>query len=533
VAIVQISQITNRKGLQADLPQLAGAELGWSIDERRLFIGNGTLEEGAPVIGNTEILTEFSDILAVDTAYTYKGQAAGYTVQTGPAPGAPITQSLQSWLDQFATVKDFGAVGDGVTDDTEAINRALYQLFCREVNPQIRRSLFFPAGIYRVTETILIPPYATLWGEGSDNSVIRLDNSGDDSSLNAYVARTADSLQQYGVNIGTNNATPPQFITVMNMAFENLDSTTDVFLVQDAVNCTFKNVSFVGPRVQADLTSAAPDTSCIRFASTPSLVCNQIVFDTCRFSGTIYGIETNEQIRGTTIINSELNTLHQGIVLGTGVVVDGGATGVRILSNTFDNIYNEGVIFGNVGLNATGHNIFYDVGNHFNGPTSPASIIIDIQSNNNISIGDLFERDTPFAGTWPRININDTTAITTTNSYRISVGQYVRESGTIDTLINNTSSPTVIFSENSATTQAFAVDYTIIRGTTYRTGRIVVATSSADSTGDLSYTDDYTENGPTGITLTVTESSNFTSLLYTSTNTGLNANFVYSLTYLV
>lgn len=63
MAIVQISQITNRKGLQENLPQLAGAELGWSVDTRRLYIGNGTLQEGAPEIGNTEILTEFSEII--------------------------------------------------------------------------------------------------------------------------------------------------------------------------------------------------------------------------------------------------------------------------------------------------------------------------------------------------------------------------------------------------------------------------------------------------------------------------------------
>jgi hypothetical protein len=62
LAIVQISQITNRKGLAENLPQLAGAELGWSTDTRQLWIGNGTLEDGAPVIGNTEILTEFSII---------------------------------------------------------------------------------------------------------------------------------------------------------------------------------------------------------------------------------------------------------------------------------------------------------------------------------------------------------------------------------------------------------------------------------------------------------------------------------------
>jgi len=102
VAIVQISQITNRKGLAENLPQLAGAELGWSTDTRQLWIGNGTLEEGAPVVGNTEILTEFSDLLNFSTTYTYKGLAAGYTVQTGPTPGTPVSLSLQSWLDQFA-----------------------------------------------------------------------------------------------------------------------------------------------------------------------------------------------------------------------------------------------------------------------------------------------------------------------------------------------------------------------------------------------------------------------------------------------
>jgi hypothetical protein len=67
VAIVQISRITNRKGKQVNLPQLAGAELGWSIDERKLYIGNGTLQEGAPVIGNTEILTEFSELIPPPT----------------------------------------------------------------------------------------------------------------------------------------------------------------------------------------------------------------------------------------------------------------------------------------------------------------------------------------------------------------------------------------------------------------------------------------------------------------------------------
>jgi hypothetical protein len=79
VAIVQVSRITNRKGLAENVPQLAGAELGWAIDERRLFIGNGTLEEGAPIIGNTEVLTEYSDVFAGRTQFSF----GDYVVNAG------------------------------------------------------------------------------------------------------------------------------------------------------------------------------------------------------------------------------------------------------------------------------------------------------------------------------------------------------------------------------------------------------------------------------------------------------------------
>lgn len=58
--IVQISQIKHRRGFEENLPQLGTAELGFTIDTRRLFIGSGTREEGAPVEENIEIITESS-----------------------------------------------------------------------------------------------------------------------------------------------------------------------------------------------------------------------------------------------------------------------------------------------------------------------------------------------------------------------------------------------------------------------------------------------------------------------------------------
>lgn len=536
MAIVQISQITNRKGLQENLPQLAGAEFGWSVDTRQLYIGNGTLEEGAPVIGNTEILTEFSDIIALNTTYTYKGQAAGYTVQTGPTPTDPVVQSLQSWMDQFATVKDFGAVGDGITDDTDAINRALYQLFCREVNPQIRRSLFFPAGVYRVTSTILIPTYATLWGEGADNSVIQLDDSITDSTSNAYVARTADSLQQYGVNIGTNGAAPPAFITVTNMGFRNLDATTDVFLVEDANNCNFEKVGFFGPLTATNLTTEGDFTKGVAFASTSSLICEQIVFNGCRISGTVYGVASDQQTKGITFTNGYFDTLYKGVNLGTNTVVNGGPNGIRITHNVFDNIYSEGIVFGDVSLNASGHNIFYDVGNHFGGTTTPYTAIIDIQSNNNVSISDMFERADAYSTTispgtsYPRITLNDTVSIATTNGVQTQQGTYTRLSGVKSTLTDN-SSGTVTTFNSSITGPAFSINYTITRGTARRSGNIVFVSSTDGTSGNIDYTDSYSENSVTGVTLTLTESSNIVSFLYATTSTGDNATISYSINY--
>ena len=521
MAIVQISRITHRKGLQENLPQLAGAELGWSIDERRLFIGNGTLEEGAPVIGNTEILTEFSDILAFQTTYTYKGDAAGYVVQTGASAGTPVSQSLQSWLDQWASVTDFGAVGDGVTDDTDAINRALYQLFCREVNPQIRRALFFPAGVYKISQSIIIPPFATLYGEGADGSVIEMA-AGDDSALRAYVARTGDSLQQTGVNIGSNSAITPQYVTVTNMGFRSVDTDVSPFLIEDASNCSFNNVLFAGPLTTADLTTDSNATAGINFDSTVTLVCNTITIDRCVFTGTTYGIYTNEQTKGITVSNSKFDTLFKGIALGTDTPVNGGPTGFRIIHNLFDNVYAQGIEMGDIELNGTGHNIFYDVGNHFNGVLQPATTIIDISGNNNVCIGDMFERGDDYVGTYPRININSLQVIATMNGKEISVGTFKRESGFSETLVGNTASATTIASSDL---EAFGINYSIIRGTSTRTGVITVAN---DLTGNIVYTDDFNQTATTGVVLTVVDNAGTADIKYTAT-AGANGTFIYSI----
>lgn len=525
MAIVQISRITQRKGLQEDLPQLAGAELGWSVDERRLFIGNGTLEEGAPIVGNTEILTEFSDILVLVQDYTYSGQeATGYTVQTGVTPGTPVELSLQNWMDQFATVKDFGAVGDGVADDTDAINRALYQLYCREVNPAIRRSLFFPAGVYKVTDTIIIPPYATLKGEGPKNSIIQMTATASAS----YVMRTGDSLQQTGVNIGTNGATAPLSVTCENMCFKSL-KTIDITIIEQASEFVFNQVEFLGPLTTADLTTAVDDTSCIRFASTSANDTHQIKFDNCTFSGSTYGMKTDSQVRGIDFTGAHFTTLYEGIVVEPnplGTAYD--PRGVGVTSSDFDGIYARGIVF-EVERNATAQNTFGDVGNHFGGVTQPYTSIIDFVSPNNISVGDIFDRTDQYATTFQRINLNGTASIGFTNGQQLAMGPYVRESGLTVTLNNNVTSPTTAFSYSELGIWSLGIDYSISRDNTYRTGRLSIVLENG--AGALTYTDDFSENITTGITLTVTQTSNEIFVKYISTNTGNSGTLTYSVTH--
>lgn len=516
MAIVQISRITQRKGLTENLPQLAGGELGWAVDTRRLFIGNGTLAEGAPTVGNTEVLTEYSDILDLASSYTYKGEAAGYTVQTGPTTSSPVTRTLQAVFDDYASIKDFGAVGDGETDDTAAINRAFEQLYCRETNTAVRRSLFFPAGTYRITDTLLVPPFARLIGEGANSSIIVLDVA----SAAVCVARTVDTLQQIGTNIGNNNAITPQLVEISEMAFST-EKAADIFLAEDISQLSVSNCNFYGPYTIGSLSTASDDVACIRFASSTSLVTNHVTFDSCRFSNMVYAVKTDEQIQGVVFSNSNFNTLYQGVLLGTGSPVQGGPTGVRITQNLFDQIAYEGIVIGNIQKNVSGYNIFLNVANNFQGNGFPESAIIEIQQNNNVSVGDMFERSDADNSIHPRINLNDNQAWALDNGVRYKFGSYNREAGA-RIYLNVSAIEVPIFSVNvNDVAGAFVMEYRYqdALGLAIRYGRMTVV--GTQGSGTLAYNDDYVENGTTGLILAVEQTgSNIVVSYITPTSEG-------------
>jgi hypothetical protein len=177
MAVVQISKIQHRRGRKnsgSSLPQLASGELGWAIDTQELYIGNGSVSEGAPYVGNTKVITEHDNILDLALQYQYKRNDP--STQTGPTASQPFQRTIQERLDDTVSVKSFGAQGNGVADDTHAIQRAIDQLYINVATVESvssRTGLTFEAGVYKITGPLRIPPYATLIGAGKEKTIIR------------------------------------------------------------------------------------------------------------------------------------------------------------------------------------------------------------------------------------------------------------------------------------------------------------------------------------------------------------------------
>jgi hypothetical protein len=72
---------------------------------------------------------------------------------------------------EFTSIKDFGAVGDGVADDTVAIQSAVNSGY---------GFIYIPPGTYRITANILLPSNVTIYGAGT-LSLIQVDADGVDA----------------------------------------------------------------------------------------------------------------------------------------------------------------------------------------------------------------------------------------------------------------------------------------------------------------------------------------------------------------
>ncbi|WP_246664863.1 glycosyl hydrolase family 28-related protein [Neorhizobium sp. P12A] len=119
------------------------------------------------------------------------------------------------WADQknnLLDVKRFGAVGDGTTDDTAALQRALEA--AKNAAPA---TIHFPAGTYRITSFLTAPANVGWVGDGMNTTEIRLDRSIDHSMIEI----AGENVQFEGLALNANRNTGKQVLMQVSSA-ENL-----------------------------------------------------------------------------------------------------------------------------------------------------------------------------------------------------------------------------------------------------------------------------------------------------------------------
>lgn len=129
------------------LPQPAVVNDASSISYEQ---AGSTVTAGSFVIGNSYQIasvgtTNFTAIGASANSTGVVFTATGVGSGTGTAYNS---QTVQAKLQQVVSVKDFGAIGDGIANDTAAIQNAINYCTSDVNNP---KTLFFPAGDYKIT----------------------------------------------------------------------------------------------------------------------------------------------------------------------------------------------------------------------------------------------------------------------------------------------------------------------------------------------------------------------------------------------
>ena len=129
--------------------------------------------------------------------------------------GSTVNRAINLKLQESVSVKDFGAAGDGTTDDTTAIQNAI-----NEINSLGGGVVFFPAGTYNVSSTLTVSNYVTLQGSGPKASYIRTT-----SATNNVVNITGS------------------FTGVFNLGFTTTQTaqTAGSYIVADGIYCYINN----------------------------------------------------------------------------------------------------------------------------------------------------------------------------------------------------------------------------------------------------------------------------------------------------
>jgi len=455
MAIVSISRLQHRRGLKADLPaNLNEAELGWCLDTRQLYIGNGNT-----YMGNSQILTQWSPN---DQIITH-----AYVGDTGISASGTVQRTLGSILDDYLNVKDYGAAGDGVTDDTAAIQQAINDEWARisSSNAAVfdsRNVINFPAGNYAVSGTINLLPYITIAGEGVNRTNIALMSG----SLGP-VFTTADSLGQTGANIGTNGAVLPTSISVKSMNIDGgNDPTNPVISLQRCSGVTLSSIEVLGAWTEGNDPSTASPGVLIESLGN-AVVTSDISFTGVNIKNCSNAIITSDPVQRINVNGSQMVQCYSGISLLGG---SNGPSNIQINTSEFRDIssyalyvetYNRGV----TSLN----NNYTDVGIVEGVP----AIYWDSATDSCSSISDVFSSRAIVDQIHNGNSSNDATNIII-NPQRISINTQQPTTLQCALLPNITNASTSITYAMQLGVAAVQIQYSITAGTYRRAGTLLI-----------------------------------------------------------
>jgi hypothetical protein len=373
MAVVSISKIQIRRGRELQgtgVPQLSSGELGWAVDTQKLYIGNGSTQEGAPATGNTRLLTEHDNIFDLAGQYYYK------QLPTAAA------RTIQDRLEDSVSAADFGAVNDGVTNSTVALQNAIDAVFGVNVSSSSRNILYIPAGVYVISQSLKIPSYAQIQGSGVDNTVI--------INQNGSVFETVGDVPLAQIDLHTQ----PRHIRLAHLtAVCNHNSAA--ILLNSCRDSVFEHLKLTGDWfVPGNTVPVVQTNHAFEMTSLSTVVTNKNnTFENIRIERFNIAVSAVGKIINNRFSNISFYELDQGMVFGQTIANSPAPNGP--VQNVIENCDFELIMKSAVQILSGDHNVsrsnrFVNVGNQ--GGFAPVEPVIDFRTTTNVSVNDYFDR---------------------------------------------------------------------------------------------------------------------------------------------
>lgn len=481
MAVVQISKIQIRRGLKnsnSGVPQLSSAELAWAVDTQELYIGNGSVAEGAPYVGNTKVLTEHDNILELASSYRFAAD--------DPSITESVNRSLQSKIDEIeVSVADFGAINDGSTDCVDAFETAFTQLF-RNPDSNYKKVLKIPNGTYLFSTGLEIPPNAIIKGETKNGVILNIDTNDI-----TFVTATGGTISSF---TSTNR---PRNIEISNLTIQR---SSGQLVLSGIADSTFHDVVFKGEyQLGNAVSNYATEPAAVFWSnSVEGTKVNGIKFNDCKFESNSISVRCNQTLVTTTEIffnNCDFSVNDTGIYIAG---IENQENKWRVKDCKFEEIASSAFN----STEGTGTRIercvFENVGNGTNTAASPSTFMITFGDNRDNIVIDCTTDRLQNATIVSDASINAITEVNNSSFTRLT------DRGYETIYLSDSFRPLAVFSANNRFT---VVNYHLKLGPTNgqysRIGQLIISVgddlAGTDNISALSITDNY-QFSPTFLT---------------------------------